>query len=51
MAERESTQKTGRAAEGEGEADSPLRMESQAGYDAGLDLRTLGTWSEPKADA
>ena len=34
-------------AEGEGEADSPLSKEP----DAGLNPRTLRSWAEPKADA
>jgi len=33
-------------AEGEGEADSPQSRDP----DLGLDPRTLGSWSEPKAD-
>jgi len=37
----------GGEAEGEEEADSPLSQEPNVG----LDPRTLGSWSEPKADA
>ena len=38
---------SGKGVEGEGEADSFLGREPEAG----LDPRTLGSWPEPKADA